>query len=311
VIGRGVVVAGGLSLTLLGVAGPADAQAWLPPAGTGLLTVAFQRIDQTGHRLTDGTLINNGTSLNLTAFIEFEYAPTDRLAVSAALPYVFGKYTDPEPPPPFIPFLPIDQCRCWNSGAQDFKLAARFNLVNGPFALTPSVAAVLPSHDYPYRGESVIGRHLTELQLGIDVGQQLDLITPNLSVSGKYAYAVVEQVLGIPNNRSDISVAASYLVHRTLSAQGVVTWQRTHGGLRTGAPPPFNLLPPGEINTPERLEQHDRLLRDNSMRAGATLSYELPRFEVFVSYLAFLSGTDTHAGRAVTTGITWPFEIGH
>jgi len=66
---------------------------------------------------------------------------------------------------------------------------------------------------------------------------------------------------------------------------------------------------PGEVNTPERLLQHDRLLRDNYFHAGGGLSYSFPRMDVFLSYIAFVSGTDTHAGRAFTLGVSWPFEF--
>jgi hypothetical protein len=271
--------------------------------------LAVQRIDHTGHRVTDGTLFVDGRSVNVSIYAQFEYSLTDRLAFAAGLPYVFGKYVDPSPPPPFFPFLPVDQCRCWNSGAQDLEFATRFNILSGRFGLTPSVAIVLPSHNYGYGGEASLGRHLPSVRFALDAGQRLDMITPRLAVSGGYAYELVERVLGIPNNRSTASVGASYLVRRRLSAHGEVIWQRTHGGLRVGAPLPFDLSPPGDVNTPERLAQHDRMLRDNNMRAGGGVTYELPRFDVFVSYLAFVSGTDTHAGRAVNAGITWPFEI--
>ena len=290
---------GALSLALFGAVRPASAQAW-SPAGTGSLTLAVQRIDHTGHRVTDGTLSVDGQSLNVSIYAQFEYSLTDRLAFAAGLPYVFGKYVDPNPPPPLIPFLPVDQCRCWNSGAQDLEFATRYNILHGRFGLTPSIAIVLPSHNYGYGGEASLGRHLPAVRFAMDAWQHLDMITPRLAVSGGYAYELVERVLGIPNNRSTASVGASYLVHRRLSAHGEVIWQRTHGGLRVGA---------GDVNTPERLAQHDHLLRDNNMRAGGGVTYSLPRFDVFVSYLAFVNGTDTHAGRAVNAGITWPFEI--
>jgi hypothetical protein len=273
-------------------------------------------------------LFNNGTSLNVDVYVGLLYALTDRWVFSAALPYVFGRYTDPAPPPPFIPFLPVDACRCWHSGVQDYDFTARFNVVNGPFALTPSISVGVPSHDYPYGGESVVGRSLRELRIAVDAGHRLDAISPRLSVDGRYAYAFVEQVLDIPNNRSNASVTGSYLVRPRLSVRGEVLWQRTHGGLRVGSPPPSDFLwqrthgglrtgspppsdfpPPGEVNTPERLTQHDRLLRDNSMHLTGGVSYQLSRFDVFASYRAFISGTDTHAGRAVTTGVSWPFEF--
>jgi hypothetical protein len=292
----------------LAMASLANAQAWVPRAGTGSITLAVQRIDQTGHRVSDGTLFVDGRSLNMSVFVEILYSVTDRLVVSGALPYVFGRYTDPAPPPPFLPFLPIDQCRCWHSGAQDFVFTGRYNLANGALGLTPSVSVVLPSHDYEYRGEAALGRNLRELRVAIDAGRRLDVITDRLSVDSHYSYAVVEQVLDIPNNRSNASIGMSFKVRRRLSTHGMLAWQRTHGGLRIGAPPPYELQPPGDVNTQERLEQHDRVLRDNSWHAEATVNYEFPRFDLFASYRAFLGGTDTHAGRALTTGISWPFE---
>jgi len=305
-----LLVVVGTLIGLCGAARSAAGQAWVPSAGTGSVTFAVQRIDHTGHRVTDGTLFANGQSVNVSLYFGIDYALTDRWMVSAALPYVFGKYLDPQPPPPFIPFLPVDACRCWNSSAQDFDVTVHYNVVNGAFALTPSISAGVPSHDYAYRGEAVVGRRLRELRLAIDAGQRLDLISDRLSVSGQYAYAVVERVLDIPNNRSNATLGVSMQVASKLSTRGLLSWQRTHGGLRAGSPPPAALTLPGEVNTAERLEQHDRLLRDNSLRLGASATYQLPRLEVFASYLSFVQGTDTHAGRAITIGISWPFELG-
>ena len=294
---------------LLAVPRPLGAQPWATPADTGSVTIGLQRIDHTGHRVTDGTLFANGTSLNVSLFVGVDYAFTDRWSVSAVLPYVFGKYTDAAPPPPFIPFLPFDQCRCWNKGAQDVNVTARYNIVNRAFALTTSVSAGLPSHGYPYQGEAVIGRNLRELRLTVDAGQRLDAITPRLAVTGQYSYAIVKRVLDIPNNRSNVTVGASFLAAPKLLTHGELSWQRTHGGLRIGSASPSDLIPPGEVNTAERLDQHDRLLRDNSVHLGAGARYQLPRFDVFASYVEFLDGTDTHAGRALTIGISWPFEL--
>jgi len=304
-----LVLTSTILLVLLGAPRRATAQAWVPPAGTGSIGVAVQRIDHTGHRVTDGTLFKNGTSLNVSLYINADYALTDRLVLSGAIPYVFGRYTDAQPPPPFIPFLPIDQCRCWNRDVQDLDVTARYNVMNGAFALTPSVSATLPSHGYAYRGEAVVGRDLRELRLAIAAGQRLDAVSPRLWVQGQYSYAFVEQTLDIPNNRSNAHLSVSLLVRRPWSVQGELMWQRTHGGLRIGSPLSSELLPPGEVNTSERLEQHDRLLRDNSTHVGATVSYQFPRFDVFGSYRAFVSGTDTHAGRALTAGINCPFDL--
>jgi hypothetical protein len=290
---------------------PVCAQAWLPPAGVGDVTLAVQRIDNTGHLLSDGSLIEAGQSLSTSVLLEVEYSLTDRLQISAGIPFVGTRYTDPNPPPPFVPALDVDLCRCWHSGLQDLSLSARFNVVSARgFALTPSIAFGVPSHDYDFRGEAVIGRGLKEARFGVDVGQRLDAISPKLAVQGRYSYAVVEQVLDIPNNRSNAALEGAYQVTRAMSVRGTLAWQHTHGGLRFGSPPPSTFLPPGDVNTPERLFQHDRLLRDDSFHWGGGASYSFKPFDVFASWLRYQSGTDSHAGHVFTVGVSIPFETG-
>ena len=100
------------------VANDAEGQAWVLPRGEGAVSVTYQRIDNTGHRRTNGFLARRGTSLDKSLDIEAEYAFTYRLSVTLGLPYVFAKYTDTAQPPPPIPFLPQDECRCWQSGGR-------------------------------------------------------------------------------------------------------------------------------------------------------------------------------------------------
>ena len=146
--------------------------------------------------------------------------------------------------------------------------------------------------------------------IAVDAGQRLDVISPRLSVQGRYAYAFVEKVIDdVPNNRSNAALEGEFLFTRRLAGRGVLTWQRVHGGLRLGSPSADPFLPPGEVNTPERMFEHDRLLRDNNFRLGASVAYSMDRMDVFFSYVELLRGTDSHGGRAITVGVSWPFEI--
>ena len=269
-----------------------------------------QRIFNTGHRRIGGFLAKVGQSTKMAVYVEGEYAFTDRLSVSAGLPYVFAKYTARNLPPPPIPVLSWDACHCWQSGFQDFGFSARYNVFNGGFALTPSVSFGTPSHNYEFRGEAVVGRNLKELQFAVDVGRRLDTISENLSVQGRYSYAIVERPLDIPNNRSNARSEAAYQLTRKLGTNGFVSWQHTHGGLSFGSPVAGAALAfPGDVNTEERLVQHDRMMRDNYWHVGGGASYQFGHFDVFGSYTAFVGGTDTHAGRAFTVGISFPFEL--
>ena len=290
-------------------------QAWVLPSGEGEVSFSYQWIENTGHRRTNGFLVTRGRSRDMSLSVEAEYAFTKRLSISARLPYVFAKYTDPNPPPPPIPLLPVDECRCWQTGWQDFGITARYNLLgaaSGAFALTPSVSVGTPSHDYNFRGEAALGRDLREARIGIDVGRRVTVLSTNLSIQGGYSYAFVQKVLGISTNRSNAHIEAGHLIKGGLAIRGEAFWQRTHGGLRFGSPQPPGPIFPGEVNTPELFYQHDRLLRDNYWHAGGGLSYEFSQLDVFASYVAFAGGTDTHAGGALTIGFALPFRLaGH
>jgi hypothetical protein len=314
----GLVVIG----LFLAMAGRANAQAWVPQRGQGSITLSFQTISNTGHRLRDGTIRLRARSQNISLYFEADYAVTDRLSFTVGLPYVFGRYTDPLPPPGTIPFVPSDECRCWQSGPQDFGFTARYNVLRsaaGTFSLTPSMSVGQPSHNYEFRAESALGRNLKEVTIAVDAGKRLDAISPNLHVQGRYSYTFVERVLDdISVNRSNASVEGAYrMLKGRLAVRGIAAWQRTHGGLRFGIPlDPHNcsalecpMVVPSEINTPERLAQFDRLIQDNYSHTGGGFSYAFPRMDVFASYIAYVGGAQTHAGRALTVGISFPFEF--
>jgi hypothetical protein len=306
VLTRALVVAA----LLVACATSTFAQAWVPPAGVGSLTVSAQNLDYSGHFVTDGEFFEVGTSVHNRVDIEADFAITDRLSVALGIPFVFARYTDPNPLPEFVPFLPVDDCRCWQSGWQDFGFTGRYNLVNGAFGLTPSVSVGVPSHGYNFQGEAALGERLKELRIAVDAGQRLDFISPRLSVQGRYSYAFVEQVLeDVPIDRTNAAIEGEFLFTRRLAGRGVLNWQHVHGGLRLGSPSGNPFDPPGEVDTPARLFEHDRLLRDNNFRIGASVAYSLDRMDLFFSYFELLRGNDSHGGRAITAGVSWPFEI--
>ena len=288
-------------------AAAARAQAWVAPAGSGSVTIAVQSIYNTGHVQTNGDTLPIGESQNHTVYLEADYALTDRISVAAGIPFVFSKFFGPSPPD--FPLRPIDACYCWQSGWQDFTFLARSNVLNGAFALTPSVFAGQPSHAYDYQGEAVIGRRLGEIGVGVDAGARLDRISPRLAVQGRFAYTWVEQVLDISANRSRLSGEVLVEVTERFSLRTGVHRQITHGGLRAGndQPPPEG-YPWGEIITAEQFNEHDRLMRDNNWKVGVGASYSWSRVDLFASWLEFVGGSDTHAGRAFTAGLVMRFE---
>lgn len=273
---------------------PAYAQAWVPPARIGVVSVVYQTINNTNHRLTDGSLFDGYDSISRGVLFSLDYAFTDRFSVSVGLPYLGSKYTGPEPS--FFG-LAVDDCFCWNSGWQDLGATVRYNLFNGAFGLTPSISVGMPTHNYDYFGEAVLGRNLNEVRFVVDAGHRLDAIWERLSVSARYSFALVETVLDIQNNRSNIAVDADIMAARKLVTRVGISWQISHGGLRST-----------EMVTEEQYSQYDRLLKDNNFHISGGLSYSLPKVDVFASYVHYAAGTDTHVGHAITAGVSVPFE---
>jgi hypothetical protein len=94
-----------------------------------------------------------------------------------------------------------------------------------------------------------------------------------------------------------MAVEVGLLATRRVAIRSALSWQVSHGGLRST-----------EIKTEEQLQQFDRLLRDNFFHVTGGAAYSLPRVDLFVSYTHYISGTDTHVGYAITTGVSVPFE---
>jgi len=300
----------GVLAVLLTAFAPASlrAQAWPAPGGSGSVTLSTQVIDNTGHRMSNGFLFPDGKSRNVSASIDVDYALTDQWSVSAGLPYVFARFLGPSPSPAN---LPVDRCRCWHGDWADVGATVRYALIDGPVALTASAGAGVPSHDYRWQGEAVAGYGLRELRLALDGGARLEPISSRLAVTGRYQYAAVQDVSAVPdvaNNRSNWTASVSMAVTTRLSVRAGVSGQRTHGGLRFGSFTDPDLPPPGEAAGLSRFEQHDRLLRNNFIHVGGGLSYALPRVDLFLAYEHFVQGTDTHAGKAITTGVSVPFR---
>jgi hypothetical protein len=298
-------------LWLTASAQTALAQAWPMPKKAGAVSLVYQWIDNTGHRLSDGVLLEDGKSHNQGVAVAFDYGLTEKLSVSVGIPFIGAKFLGPNlPPVPPELQSPNDVDGEWHSGFQDFAVGARYNALSyGSLVVTPAVALVIPSHSYAYRGEAVLGRRLRELQLGVNLGRTLDEISPKLYVSARYAYAFVEQAeVDVSNNRSNAGLEIGFLPTPRLTLQAMCLWQHTHGGLRFGTMPPGTPVFPGDVNTMDRLLEHDRLLRDNAFHLAGAASYALGAVDVYAQYLAYVSGTDTHAGRSLSVGVTWYFN---
>jgi hypothetical protein len=285
-------------IAFLLVPGSAAAQAFTPPPRVGSVTVAWQWIDNTGHIVSDGTFFPRGQSVSSSLLAELDYGITERLAATVAIPFVFAKYTGQLPP---FSGLERDACRCWHQSFQDFSIAGRYRMGDDFWALTPQVRVIIPSHDYPFRGEAVVGPNLKQVHLGISGAWRFAPALPKASIQGSYTFAIAEQVVeGHRPNRSNVFTSFGYALTRSVYVHGGALFQKSHGGLTA-----FELA----VAPSEQRVQGDRLLKSRYWHLTGGLSYSAGFADLFFAVEPYVWGRDTHDGVAYTVGSTWYFDF--
>ena len=286
-------------IAILLVPASTAAQAFTPPPRVGSVTFAWQWIDNTGHIQSNGKLVPLGKSVTTSVLTEVDYGVTERLAATVAVPFVFARYKGPNHPR--LADGP-DDCFCWHQSFQDFSIAGRYRLGDDFWALTPQVRVVIPSHDYPYRGEAVVGPNLNQVLLGISGAWRLAPALPKATIQAGYTFALVEKAVeDLRANRSNLSMSVGYRLTRSLYVHGGALLQKTHGGLTAQ-----ELFDP---NTPLDLKaQADRIVKARYWHMTGGLSYELGVADLFFSVEPYVWGRDAHDGIAYTVGSTWYFD---
>ena len=276
----------------------AASQAFTPPARVGSVTLAWQWIDNTGHILSDGLFVPRGQSVTSSVLAEVDYGITERLAATLAVPFVFAKYTGQLPP---FSGLERDSCRCWHQSFQDFSIGSRYRFGDEFWSVTPQLRVIVPSHDYPYRGEAVVGPNLKQVVVGISGAWRLAPALPKASIQGGYTLALAEKVVEDHRpNRSNVSTSFGYALTRSLYVHGGALLQRTHGGLTASQ---LGVAPPDER------AQGDRLLRMRYWHLTGGVSYSTDFADLFFSVEPYVWGRDTHDGIAFSVGSTWYFDL--
>jgi hypothetical protein len=275
----------------------AAAQAFTPPPQVGSVTTSWQWIDNTGHILTDGTFLPRGQSVTTSLLTEVDYGVTERFAATASIPFVFARYTGELPP---RSGLQRDICKCWHEEFQDFSFSGRYRFGDEFWALTPQVRFVIPSHNYPYQGEAVVGPNLNQMVLGVSGAWRL-VALPKANVQAGYTFALVEKATAdVRSNRSNVVTSFGYALTRSLYVQGGALFTLTHGGLKT-----FDIA----SAPPEEKAQADRLLKMRYWHLTGGVSYSAGFADLFFSVEPYVWGRDTHNGIAYNVGATWYFDF--
>lgn len=306
-----------LAVSLVGSAGAASAQAFLPPAGEGNITISYQNLFARGHFDLNGDRMAGDSGHDPTQghamVMEAEYGLSQRLAVSAALPYIRSRYEGDHP----HRVMGVGPVQEWDDGDyhgtfQDFRIGARYNVTSRPFAITPFIEVVIPSHHYPSLAHAAVGKDLRAYVVGGAVGGFLDAFLPGLFFHTQVSYARVQKVIGIRPNRSRVDGELGYFITPRLSVRFLESYLVTHDGIDLES---FTPMTTGVFHntgiplTSENRRYHDQLQRSNYLTFGAGVGFALnDSVDVFVDAAKMTWGESVHPLRAFTIGVNTHFS---
>jgi hypothetical protein len=303
-------------------ASDASAQAFIPAAGEGTVSLSYQFVNTHGHRGDSGTWYSNAAQLS--SFPEeqtdthallwyFEYGLSDKIAVHASLPYMQVRYDGPFPHTIGIDGQPSDlDDGTYHGTFQDVYFGARFKLVDSRrFAVTPFAEVIIPSHGYESLAQTAVGRDLRALVLGAAIGGFVEEWVPGLYFQTRASYAIVQNAVDISPSRLGVDSAVGYFVTPRLAIQLVQTFQYTVDGIDFVGPPGFLAPHNGAALNGEYLRNHDRLTRANALNLGAGVAFDFSRaIGVFATLTNLIWGQNIPPPRSVTVGLNWNFHTG-
>jgi hypothetical protein len=273
------------------------AQAWPPSRGEGQVTITYENLyvrdhfDYTGKRFDAGPIRTN------TVVTTFEYGITDKFTVDSQLTHVTSKYEGFVGP---VPHGPPDT-GVYHPTFQDAVIGVRYGLMSRHLLVTPFVAVVIPTHHYETRGHTAVGRDLRELQVGVNVGRDLEEIIPRSYFQARYSYAFVQNVEQFGLNRSNVDWEVGYYAKPRVSLRFTGGWQYTYSGIRY----------PLDQAIPDFHELHDRAAKSGFLRFGGGLTVSLTKnLDLHADVGNTFRGYTTHGARGLSLGISWRFRRG-
>jgi hypothetical protein len=271
---------GAICLCLVLTPTVALAQAWLPEKGSMNLSLDYTSVLNKKHYNFAGKEKDVGHTDVEVLSIYGSYSPSDRVLISASLPYVKTRYRgagggghDTE----------IDN-GSWHDTFTDLFLSAHLQVADGPFAFSPYIGAVIPTNGYVVAGHAAPGRGLEEYWLGFNTALSLNEWIPRTYVQFRGNYAFVEKVAGISHDRTNVTLEIGHFLNESWSARVLASEQWTHGGINVPVPVSDPLFP-----------FHDRLAAEEFVHVGAGVSWTMnDRVSFYGSYSEAIEGSNGH-----------------
>lgn len=299
----------------------AQAQLYVPPKGSGLVSATAQVVTDHWHLNFAGDKVGPSRITTNTLVLRFEYGLTDNLAVNLTAPYTEKKFrASAGGAPAHDPDLfndghddhvhehveGLDDGR-FHGHWQDWGVGLRYRVRDVPLAVTAFANYSWPSHDYTFYAHAAPGTRQKRTQIGIAAGRPFAPPWINTYAQASYSYTFVEKVLDLNVDYSTLNLEVGYHFSPRLTGRVFATYRKTHGGLDFPVDFPWtgSLPVPDDEALVERFLNHDRIQRIDYVNAGVGLAFQLnEHYSLSLDYLQTLWGENGHKiHNAVSLGV--------
>jgi hypothetical protein len=267
------------SLTDTKTSEPAEEDLQPTMQGHGSISIAYLQTYVNGFRLDQDTVLPNGAVHSRGVALDLDYFVADDWSLHVGLPYLDNRFkgqphcptTAPpqcagipalDPPHPESQFLDDDQ---YHGTWQDWTLGAEWHTHIDDYYVTPSITAIIPSHDYTFFANAAVGQRLDQLLLAATLAHQFAFT--NLYYKLGYGYAFSQRVLGHDTGYQRFDLELGWFVNEKLALRTFVSGRLGNGMAAA------DLLPLTDGQTNDYWYHHDQLSEHSYFGAGLGFDY--------------------------------------
>ncbi len=273
----------------------AFAQAWVPGKDHGSFSLSYRQAKST--KLTDshGAKDNFGEIITRSLHLGMDYGLTDRLAVSATLPYTSNRYRGDDPHDPrTLPFANdqrfIDDGRFHNAWS-DWNFTLRYQWLTKPFLVTPFIGYGRPTHDYTFWAHAAPGTDQWSWQTGVHIGGWLPPPAQKFFWQAGYTYSFMQPLDHRRVNHGAVSLSMGYAAPR-FDVRVQLDHQNSYGDTINLPKDFFN--PDGSPNL-GNIYYHDQLAAARYTKISVGFDYQLSdHYQLTLSLGRSFAAANTH-----------------
>ena len=276
-------------------AAPVHAQAWVPASHHGSITVTYNQAKSTRLTNSDASKVPFGELIARGLHLGIDYGLTDRLAISAALPFTSNRYRGDDPHDPRTLPFPNDQSFIddgrFHGAWSDWNLSLRYQWLTKPFLVTPFIGYGQPTHDYTFWAHAAPGSDQWSWQAGVHVGDWLAPPWQNFFWQAGYTYSFMQPLDHRRVNHGAVSLSAGYTGPR-FDVRVELDHRNSYGDTINLPRDFFN--PDGSLNF-GNLYYHDQLAAARYTKATIVFDYRISQnYQVSFSLGRNLSAANAH-----------------